>query len=357
MQNAILTRDIEGVVNTLDPLCKELNGHRVFLTGGTGFFGKWLLHSFLRMRNVCGVDMSLTVLSRDPERFLDSYPVFSGRDGLDFIKGDIRSFTLPAACTFDYVIHGATTASVKLEQESPEEMYSVIVDGTNHMLDLAARTGVSRFMVISSGAVYGPQPVELAHLSETCNGMPQTPYGKGKLLAEQLCVNTGSQHGFAALLPRCFAFVGPYLNLDIHFAIGNFIRDCLEGRPIVIQGDGTSMRSYLYAADLAEWLWTILLRGEHARPYNVGSSESISIFDLAHRVRECAGTNNEIVVHGRKTEGALPARYVPSVDRANKELSLSQRYSLSDSIWRTIAWYLDQKPMSVGSCMSCSSTS
>lgn len=348
MQRVILTEDIEGVASTLSSLCNALDGRRIFLTGGTGFFGKWLLHSFLRLRQLCGIDASLTVLSRDPKRFLDSYPEFSRQAGLDFVTGDIRTFTWPAGKTFDFVIHGATTASVKLEQEEPAEMYSVIVDGTRHMVDFAKQTGVSRFMLISSGAVYGSQPPELSHIPETYQGTPQNAYGKGKLLAEQLCVDAGIRHGFSALLPRCFAFVGPYLNLDIHFAIGNFIRDCLENRPIVIQGDGTSQRSYLYAADLAEWLWTILLRSESARPYNVGSQDAISIFDLAHRVRECAGTQNEIVVCGKQVEGSLPARYVPAVARAHAELALRQRHPLSEAIYRTIAWYRDPQASGTG---------
>ena len=228
-------------------------------------------------------------------------------------------------------------------------MYAVIVDGTRRVLEFAADAGVTRLMLTSSGAVYGPQPPELPHLPETYHGAPVTAYGKGKLHAEQLCTEAGSQLGFIALLPRCFAFVGPYLNLNIHFAIGNFIRDCLAGRPIVIQGDGTPLRSYLYAADLAEWLWAILLKGEHARPYNVGSDEAISIRDLSYKVRAYAGTDTPVTIQGAPVPNVPPARYVPSIERARNELGLYPRCPLDEAIRRIFAWQRESRATGTGS--------
>jgi dTDP-glucose 4,6-dehydratase len=290
------------------------------------------------MRQSYGADASLTVLSRDPSRFLDSCPEFVDQPGLDFIAGDVRSFTLPAGRTFDFLIHGATAASAKLDQDDPEEMYSVITEGTRHLLDFARRCEARRLLYISSGAVYGTQPPGLRHIPETYEGIPTTAYGRGKKASEQLCLDASTGR-FECVIARPCAFVGPYLPLDTHFAIGNFIRDCLKTRPIIIRGDGTPLRSYLYAADLAAWLWTLLLRGEHGRAYNIGSEDAISIRDLACLVRECAGTQNEILVQEQAKAGILPARYVPSVARVRQELGLSQHYSLSDSIRRTIAWH------------------
>jgi dTDP-glucose 4,6-dehydratase len=349
MQNVILIEDIEGIATRLRPLCTAPEVGRILLTGGTGFFGKWLLRSFPRMRQSCGTDASLTVLSRDPKGFLDSCPEFVDQPGLDFIAGDVRSFTPSAGRTFDFVIHGATAASAKLDQDDPEEMYSVITEGTRHLLEFSGRCEARRLLYISSGAVYGTQPPGLSHIPETYEGVPTTAYGRGKKASEQLCLDASASR-FECVIARPFAFVGPYLPLDAHFAIGNFIRDCLENRPIVIRGDGTPLRSYLYAADLAEWLWTLLLRGEHGRAYNIGSEDAISIHDLACLVRECAGTQNEILVQEQSKAGVLPARYVPSVARVRQELGLTPRYSLSDAIRRTIAWHRNVKGKGVANC-------
>lgn len=301
---------------------------RIFLTGGTGFFGKWLLEYFKTL------DIEVVVLSRNPGQFLQQFPEIGADSKISFVQGDVRSFSFPVG-PFDYVIHAATEASVQLDRERPEEMYSVIVEGTRHVLDFAKQACVERLLYVSSGAVYGVQPPELSHTPETFVCNPVTAYGKGKLKAEQLCLESGIE----TVIARCFAFVGPWLPLDTDFAIGNFIGNCLRNETIDIKGDGTPMRSYQYGSDLADWLWKILLTGQAGRAYNVGSDQAISIYDLACRVRECAGTKNEILVRGVKKEGVLPARYVPSVERAERELGLRQQYALSEAIRLTLAWH------------------
>jgi len=306
----------------------EIYKKRIFVTGGTGFFGKWLLGRFQTL------DAEIVVLSRNPAQFAAQFPAFKKNSNVTFVQGDVRDFEFPAG-SFDYVIHAATEASAKLDLENPDEMHAVIVDGTRRVLDFSKQADIKRLLYVSSGAVYGVQPPELSHIPETFPCNPVTAYGKGKLAAEQLCLESGVE----IVIARPFAFVGPWLTLNAHFAIGNFIRNCLRNESIEIKGDGTPLRSYMYGSDLAEWLLAMLLRGEPSRAYNVGSNQAISIFDLAHLVRDCAGTKNEIIVHGKKVDGTLPVRYVPSVDRAGNELSLCQRVSLSDAIRQTIGWY------------------
>jgi dTDP-glucose 4,6-dehydratase len=311
---------------------------QIFLTGGTGFFGKSILQRLIDSGESLIETSSLTVLSRDPSAFLASCPKFRLLKNLSFIQGDIRTFNFPKQ-KFDAIIHAATPASATLEQQNPDEIYSIIVDGTRHVLDFAKQCECKRFLMTSSGAVYGVQPPELTHTPETFPCNPVSAYGKGKLKAEQMCIEAGDKDGFAALLPRCFAFVGPHLPLDTHFAIGNFIQDCLNNRPIIINGDGTPLRSYLYATDLVQWLFKILLQGTHGRPYNVGSEHELSISELARLVKRCAGTTNEVIVRQIPSAQHIPSRYVPSVSRAASELSLVQNVLLEDAIRRTFIFH------------------
>ncbi|HEY6770247.1 MAG TPA: NAD-dependent epimerase/dehydratase family protein, partial [Candidatus Sulfotelmatobacter sp.] len=140
-------------------------------------------------------------------------------------------------------------------------------------------------------------------------------------------------------IARCWAFCGPHLPLDAHFAIGNFIGDVLAGRPIHIGGDGTPRRSYLYGSDLAIWLWTMLFRAPSLVPINVGSAHDVSISELAQIV--AATLDPKVAVHtaGQASPGVAASRYVPSVDRAKQLLGLEETVNLQESIRRTAAWY------------------
>jgi dTDP-glucose 4,6-dehydratase len=167
---------------------------------------------------------------------------------------------------------------------------------------------------------------------------PTSAYGKGKREAEQLCIDANSRTGIHVKIARCFAFVGPHLPLDRHFAIGNFLRDALAGRPIAVR-DGRPFRSYMYAADLAVWLWTILARGACCRPYNVGSDHAVSIADVAPHVAGLIGTSVEIQITDANPRTATASYYVPDTKRARSELGLTCDVDLTDAIERTFTWY------------------
>ena len=137
-----------------------------------------------------------------------------------------------------------------------------------------------------------------------------------------------------------FRFCWPYLPLDAHFAIGNFIRDGIKGGLIRVNGDGTPYRSYLYAADLAIWLWTILFKGESCYPYNVGSDIDITISDLARLVAEIFGSNIEVKIAKTVIPGKPAERYVPSIKRALLDLKLKQTIDLRLGTKKTLDWNL-----------------
>jgi nucleoside-diphosphate-sugar epimerase len=337
-----LASDLDHVLDHTRELWDELRGQRIFITGGTGFFGCWLLESFAWANDRLGLNATALVLSRNLDAFRKKVPHLADHHAIQFHIGDIRSYEFPTG-SFSHIIHAATESSATLNAESPLIMFDTIVEGTRRTLEFARQCGARKFLLTSSGAVYGKQPPGMTHIPEEYQGAPdpndpRSAYGEGKRSAELLCAIGARQHGIEAKIARCFAFVGPYLPLDIHYAIGNFIRDGLNGGPIVVLGDGTPRRSYLYAADLAIWLWTILFKGQSCRPYNVGSDDSISIAEIAKSVAAQFPKRIEIDVRGIPDPKKLLELYVPDVSRAINELGLKQNITLSKGISRTIAF-------------------
>lgn len=332
--------DLEHVLRHVGELWEDLRGARLFVTGGTGFVGRWLLESLFSADEKLGLGVRVVALTRSPERFRRAAPGLARRHGLEVVAGDVRTLD-PLRAEFAYVIHAAAETSAAANREDPLLTIDSIVTGTRRALELARQAHARSFLLTSSGAVYGPQPRDVPRVTEDHRGGPDplgplAAYAEGKRLAEQLCAAYQRSHGVATKIARCFAFVGPYLPLDAHFAVGNFIRDGLSGGPIRITGDGTPRRSYLHAADLAVWLWTILLRGLPARAYNVGSEDDLSIADLARKVADRFGV---AVTQARAADPRRSAeRYVPSTDRARAELGLRTVIDLDDALDRTIRW-------------------
>jgi nucleoside-diphosphate-sugar epimerase len=315
---------------------RALAGQRILVTGGTGFVGKWLLATLLDADEAFGLDCRVTVLSRNPAAFLRDWPEMSAR--VEWVRGDVRALA-PGAGYFDVVVHAATDV---VRHASPEDIFTTCLDGTRQVLRFARVTGATRLLLVSSGAVYGQLPPGMTHVPESYLGGPDplaaaSAYGEGKRAAEWLATN--AKNVTSAYIARVFSLVGPHLPLDKQFAIGNFLRAALADEEIVIQGDGSTHRSYLYAADMASWLWAILLRGQPGRAYNVGSEESLSIADLARRVCRVLGREPRLRLLQIAPAGILASHYVPDVSRARSELSLPPPISLDDAITRTARWH------------------
>ena len=335
-----LSADLDHVLAHTKGLWPALKCARVFVTGGTGLFGRWLLESFLWANDRLKLDARAVVLSRNPDAFAARAPHIATHRAIELLAGDVRRFETPPG-EFSHVIHAATD-TVSKPGDDPLELLDTIVAGTRRVLEFASGCGAQRLLFTSSGAVYGTQPPDLSrvpedYFAEVSDDGSLTAYAEGKRAAERLCVEFGEQRDLQCVIARCFAFVGPYLPLDAHFAIGNFIRDGLAGGPVRVNGDGTPYRSYLYAADLAAWLWTILLRGEAGRAYNVGAEEALPIRDLAEVVARQFDPIPEVRVARRATSTEPPARYVPDTTRARQELGLEAWVGLEDAIARWVA--------------------
>jgi len=337
-----LERDLDHILAHTAGVWDFLRGERLFITGGTGFVGTWLVESFAWANERLKLNANATILTRNPEAFRTKAPFASNHPAVQLLAGSLQNFDSSLnGCAF--VIHAATDQ----RQPSPEEPAGTFereVNGTRRVLEFARERGVKRFLFTSSGAVYGKQPPDLEHVPEDYAGAPYptaagSAYGEAKRASELLCASWARQFGFVTVITRLFAFAGPHLPLDSNFAVGNFVRDVLAGGPVRIAGDGTPYRSYLYAADLTIWLWHLLVRGESARPYNVGSPNAITIRNLAQLIVDTVSPGIAIEIARKPSAHAQPERYVPSVDRASNELGLRAMIPLDEQIRRMYEWF------------------
>ena len=335
--------DLDKIFRSLPDFWPGLAGKRIFVTGGTGFLGSWLTESLLLANRRLGLEVELHLLSRDPIGFLRRRPHLAGDPSIKIWPGDVRGFDLPDG-EFSLVIHAAADATRGRGRTPVEIPGRDQVDGTSRVLDLLERCRPEGVLYVSSGAVYGTQPSELGHMTEAqpCaldSHSDRAGYGLAKLYSEYLLTEHANRLGYRLTVARCFAFAGPLLPLNGPFAIGNFVRDALTHGEIRVEGDGTAVRSYLYAADLATWLWTMLWRAPAGSVYNVGGDSAIDMYTLAQRVADvlCA---KRVALTGAVNPPQPPSRYVPCVDKARRDLHVSATFDLDDAIRRHGAWLI-----------------
>jgi dTDP-glucose 4,6-dehydratase len=350
-----LCEDLDGILAASPDVWAPLRGEHVFLTGGTGYYGCWFLESFAHANATLDLRASVTVLTRRPEAFRAKMPHLAIDPSIRLVRGDIRELDAgdirrqlgaQAPDHFEFMIHAAAETDSRLYESDPFAMVDTIVQGTRAALEFAREAGVQRFLFTSSGAVYGRQPAGMTHIPEHYAGGPDpalfdalNTYAEAKRMAETLCASWHAAYGLETMIARPFATIGPHLALDWHFALGNFLADALAGRDIEIKGDGTPYRSYIYAADQAFWLWTILFRGAPARPYNVGSSDGRPLREVAEIVAAAVCPARGMRIAKPADPARTPERYVPDVSRIKNELGVKETVGLTDAIDRTLRWH------------------
>jgi nucleoside-diphosphate-sugar epimerase len=329
--------DLKHIELHLDSLSNHLQDKTIFLSGATGFIGKGLIESLVWLSRSKKLNLSIHSISRNPPNFFQAYPHFLNYPEFHLRNSDIRDKEISYyGKTIDFVIHAATDV---IGSKKPRDIFSACVDGTSNILNFAKKNKCKNFLLLSSGAVYGQQPRDLNRIPESFEGAvnlssPGSAYALGKQCSEWL---TQQEKSYMQIkIARCFAFVGPYLPLDQHFAIGNFLQDAIVGNDIQILGDSSAVRTYLYTSDLTIWLLKILISGSNGGVWNVGGNEEVSIADLAHLVAKIINPDLEVKICRPPSE--IPHRYIPDIRKAAIEMALIPRIQLGKAIEKTAHW-------------------
>ena len=319
--------DLRHVLRQTGDLWSEA---RVLFTGASGFFGSWMLESFLYAGTQLDLPLRAIAVTRDAQRFSQHLPHLAGDPRVEILESDAATLPVPEG-PVNFIVHSLFAPAPLQEMESHYEM------ATGRLLEIAAQKRVSGCLLCSTGAVYKPSG-ECSPISENRPrfgaGDPLS-YPRIRAQVEDQWEAGGSKLGLPATIARGFAFVGPRLPLDGQFAVGNFLRDALAGGPVTVRGDGSPVRSYMHASDLAVRLWTILVRGQPGGVYNVGSGAAITIGETARAVAGLVRQSAEVRV---LREDAVFSYYVPDTTRFDLAFPLPPPIPFSEALDRTWNW-------------------
>ena len=336
--------DLEEINQNSAADLEEIVNKPLVITGASGFVGTWLTLSWVAAHKKLDGRGQLLITSRNPQSLIPLTKVIDPQSPVTALASDIRNLHIPGDFRNGNLIHAATPASAALNSNDPASMLKVIIEGQERVLAEAVRMN-NKVLFLSSGAVYGRQPLDVERLTETWEGAPplsdsNSAYHEGKRVAELMGNIAATKQEIHFVTARLFAFIAPFLPLGTHFAAGNFIKDAVTSNQIEIKSGGGSIRSYLYATDLCASLWALQARGQTMRAYNIGSEQEVSIRNLANEVVNCTNKKAQVKVNGIDTSENV-TRYVPSIERIRKEIGFSQSVPLEQSLLRTSTWLQD----------------
>ncbi|MEI6033088.1 MAG: NAD-dependent epimerase/dehydratase family protein [Verrucomicrobiae bacterium] len=339
MNSRLPPDDLEDVVCHVGRCWSHLEGKRVLFTGASGFFGSWMLESFLDAGTRLNLPLRAIASTRNARRFSERLPHLASDPRVEILESDAAAMPVPEGAV-DFIIHSLVPGA----SSALPEMDAFFQSATQRLLDIAVQKNPRAFLLCSTGAVYQPQDPSASYSEGDPLVSLDAPltYGQIRRKVEEQCFAAWKSYGAAVKVARGFSFVGPRLPLDANFAVGNFIGDGLAGRPIAVRGDGAAVRSYLYAADMAAWLWTILLVGRPGCAFNVGSEEAVCIGDLASTIARLFGAQQ--IIEGEAMPGTAPPVYVPRAGRAHAELGLRAWTGLNEAIEKTIRFSAQKFP-------------
>ena len=276
------------------PGLEALKGARVLITGATGLIGSCLVDALLLLNAARGMAIEIHAAGRSASGMKSRFGAAADDPRFHYVPYEA---TKPLALDFeaDYVVHAATSAHPLAYATDPVGILQANVVGTMNLLEALREWGHGRFLLLSSGEIYGENPALPEGFSEADTGYidtmrPRACYPEGKRAAETLCASYVAQYGVNARVARLCHVYGPTFTATNSRADAQFLRNALNGQDIVMKSTGSQVRSWCYVADAVCALMTLLIRGEAGQAYNVANRHSVaSIREYAQTLADIAG--------------------------------------------------------------------
>lgn len=278
--NRIVENDVQEILKeTLN--WSSLKGKTIMVTGASGFIPSYIVETLLAIEKV-----KVVAVVRNKKKAEKKFAHHKNNKNLEIIVQDIsKEFDYDKK--LDYIIHAASQASPKYYGIDPVGTLKANTLGTAHLLDLAKRNNVEKFLFFSSGEVYGVIKDDTPEIEETYTGdvditSVRSCYAESKRMGENMCVCYSHQFGFPVNMIRLSHTYGAGVQLDDGRVFGDFVKNILNNENIVLNSDGSAKRSFCYISDMIRALFYVLFKGENMQAYNVASKKETSILELAN---------------------------------------------------------------------------
>ncbi|MEU1540699.1 NAD-dependent epimerase/dehydratase family protein [Actinacidiphila glaucinigra] len=325
--SSVVAHDLDEILDR-DLPWNELSGCTVLVTGASGMLPSYVVHTLLALNDRHGLGITVHGLVRNREKATRLLADLLDRPDFNLVVQDV-SEPLELPGPVDYVIHGASAARPALHGSQPVMTIKANLLGTFHLLDLCVAKASRGFLLMSSAEVYGAQPPETELIGEQSYGgfdilNPRACYAEGKRAAETICATYQAQYGIAGRVVRFGHVYGPGMALDDGRVQADFAANVVLGKDIVLNSDGSGVRTYTYVADAIAGLFYALLRGEETA-YNVADPAGlISIRGLAELFTEV------------RPERGLRLRFSNESDE--RSYSLTKKQGLDSARLAALGW-------------------
>jgi nucleoside-diphosphate-sugar epimerase len=359
----IVEADLENISGRLKAEFSSMRGKRLFISGGAGFLGYYLVQSVLHWNRTQadGAPIQITACDNYSRGVPEWLTRLSSNDSLTVLEHDITAPLPENLGSLDFVIHAASIASPTYYRKYPIATMDANVNGLRLLLDCCRQQHtaghlVSGFLFFSTSEIYGDPPPDQIPTAEayrgnvSCTG-PRACYDESKRFGETLCVNFARQFGLPITIARPFNNFGPGLKITDRRVIPDFARDLFAGKDLVLLSDGSPTRTFCYVADAIVGYFKILVRGRSAEAYNIGNeSPEISMLALAQMLarigRAQFNYTGNVVQDASKEKDYLtdnPQRRCPAIAKAKSELGFDPEISIEEGLRRTLVWYRDNQ--------------
>ncbi len=329
--------DLEFVSKNGESAFNQLRGQKILIIGSTSFVGMWVTEAILYADIKLNLGISITIISRNKQKTIERFGSFISSGKISPIYKSLQEVQKSELLGINQVVNLATltdTSSGDLQLIANIQMFQ-------QFWNLLDSSSVKNILFTSSGAVYGKNSEELLHLKEEDssninNNYKNLGYGLGKISSEFLGFQWAERDNFNFKVARLFSFSGAFLPLNSNYVIGNFIKNVIDDEPILLKNPGKVYRSFLYGADMALWLWKILVEGSNC-VYNVGSDKEVSTIDLATLISDLSFKNQKVIIMTENVQNN--ESYVPNIEKIKNQLSVDINYNLNDGIIKMLNWY------------------